>query len=48
MAHPQPSPVATASSVRLYEGALYKRGKVNKSWKCRWFVMNMNFELNYY
>eukprot|EP01084_Bolivina_argentea_P148469 259550_1 len=36
------------TSVRLHEGLLFKRGKVNKSWKLRFFVMNRAFKLNYY
>mmetsp|Transcript_41731 Transcript_41731/g.67118 ORF Transcript_41731/g.67118 Transcript_41731/m.67118 type:complete len:445 (-) Transcript_41731:253-1587(-) len=46
--NPLPTPVVTPSSIRLYEGALLKRGKVNKSWKERWFVLTMQSRLNYY
>eukprot|EP01084_Bolivina_argentea_P304968 526776_1 len=32
----------------IHSGLLYKRGKLNKSFKKRWFVLNNDLKLNYY
>ena len=43
-----PSSFKSSQHNRIYEGILFKRGKVNKAWKQRWFVMTGEFKLNYY
>ena len=40
--------MANQIKINIFEGSLHKRGKVNKSWKERWFVLNNDFKLKYY
>eukprot|EP01084_Bolivina_argentea_P246449 412451_1 len=45
---PKNSQANNRQSRKVYEGLLFKQGRINRSWKSRWFVLYNTRKLAYY